>query len=103
MSLINIDPEKCNHDEICVKACPTWILTMPSDGEVPKPKADFEDHCLRCGQCVAICPTGAFSLPWLSTEDCPPVDKELAVTPEQAEQLLRKNKPVEREKLEKRH
>lgn len=109
MSLINIDPDKCNHDEICVKACPTWVLTMSAAGEVPEPKPDFEDHCLRCGHCVAICPTGAFSLPWLETEDCPPIDKALAVMPEQGEQFLRqrrsirtyKSKPVEREKLEK--
>jgi nitroreductase/NAD-dependent dihydropyrimidine dehydrogenase PreA subunit len=109
MSLITIDPEKCKRDEICVHACPTLVLQMPSPGEIPESSSGFEAHCLNCGHCVAICPTAAFSLPWLAPEDCPPFDKELVVTPEQGEQFLRqrrsirtfKDKPVEREKLEK--
>ena len=109
MSLFTIDPEKCNRDEICVKACPTNVIRMGSTDEMPQPTPDFEEYCLACGHCVAVCPTEAFSLNWLSPGKCLPVSKEISFTREQAEQFLRsrrsirnfKDKPVERHKLEK--
>ncbi len=109
MSLITVDPEKCNRDELCVKACPTQVIRMGSPAGMPEPTADFEEYCLACGHCVAVCPTEAISLDWLSPAKCLPVRKEFALTREQAEQFLRsrrsirnfKEKPVERPKLEK--
>jgi len=100
----SVDPEKCKNDGICVKACPTRIIQMKSPEEIPIPTEDFEEHCLACGHCVAACPTGAFSLDWLSSEECPPIERELVLSPEQAQQFLRsrrsirnfKDKPVER-------
>ena len=109
MSLFTIDPEKCNRDEICVKACPTNVIRMGSPDEMPEPTPDFEEYCLACGHCVAVCPTEAFSLNWLSPGKCLPVRKEISITRQQAEQFLRsrrsirnfKDKSVERQKLEK--
>lgn len=109
MSLITIDPQKCNRDELCVKACPTRVIRMASPDEVPEPTEDFEDYCLACGHCVAVCPTAALSLNWLDPEKCLPLRKEYALTSEKAEQFLRtrrsirnfKDKPVERQKLAK--
>ena len=109
MSFISIDPEKCNQDEICVKACPTAVIRMGLPDEVPVPTPEFEEYCLTCGHCVAVCPTEAFSLSWLSPGKCPPVRKEISLSGEQAEQFLRsrrsirnfKDTPVERQKLEK--
>ena len=109
MQPITIDPEKCNRDGICVKACPTSAIELASKAEMPKPVEDFKEYCLACGHCVAVCPTGAFSLDWLNTEQCPSVSKDLVLDHHQAEQFLRsrrsirnfKDKPVEREKLEK--
>jgi nitroreductase len=56
---------------------------------------------------VAVCPTGAFCLNWLSADECPPINTELAFSPAQAEQFLRsrrsirnfKDKPIERDLL----
>jgi ferredoxin len=109
MSLFDINAEKCNRDGICVKACPTAVIELSSEDQMPVPVNDFEEYCLACGHCVAVCPTGAFSLDWLSTGDCPSISKELILSQDQAEQFLRfrrsirnfKDKPVEREKLEK--
>jgi nitroreductase/NAD-dependent dihydropyrimidine dehydrogenase PreA subunit len=109
MSLITVDPQKCNRDEFCVKACPTRVIRMASPDDVPEPTADFEEYCLACGHCVAVCPAEAFSLNWLDPEKCLPLRKENVLTSEQAEQFLRtrrsirnfKDKPVERQKLEK--
>jgi nitroreductase/NAD-dependent dihydropyrimidine dehydrogenase PreA subunit len=109
MATFTVDAEKCNKDEICVKACPTKVIRFNSQEELPEPTEDFENYCLACGHCVAVCPTGAFGMSWLSPGECMPVDKKKTLTREQAEQFLRsrrsirnfKEKPVEREKLEK--
>ena len=109
MSPFSIDTEKCNRDGICVRACPTAVIELTSPNELPVPVKDFEDYCLACGHCVAVCPTGAFSLDWLKTGQCAAISKELVLRREAAEQFLRsrrsirnfKDKPVEREKLEK--
>jgi len=109
MKPITVDPEKCNQDGICVKACPTAVIELTSKNELPTPVKDFEEYCLACGHCVAVCPTGAFSLDWLQTGQCPSISKELVLSRNQAEQFLRsrrsirnfKEKPVERKKLAK--
>lgn len=82
---------------------------MEGEGGFPSPAPDFEEICLRCGHCVAVCPTGALSLDWLGPDECRPIRKEVAVTPDQAEQLLSgrrsirtfKKDPVPRNDLEK--
>ena len=109
MSLMTVDQEKCNRDGICAAECPALIIRMEGEGAYPGAAPGFADLCLKCGHCVTVCPTGALSLDWLSPEDCPPMKKELAVTPEQAEQFLCgrrsirafKEKSVPRETLEK--
>jgi len=88
MNLITIDQAKCNQDGICVAECPARIIRMEYRKSYPTPTLDFEDTCLKCGHCVTVCPTGALSLDWLSPEDCKPINQELFLTPEQAEQFL---------------
>jgi nitroreductase/NAD-dependent dihydropyrimidine dehydrogenase PreA subunit len=108
MSHFTIDQEKCNRDGICAAECPTRVIQMTSAEGYPTPMPDFESFCIACGHCVTVCPAGAFSLQWLSPEDCPTVKREMALTAEQAEQFLRSrrsirtflDKPVERDKLE---
>lgn len=109
MNLITIDREKCNQDGICVSECPARILVMEKNEDFPVPSLEFEEYCIRCGHCVAVCPSGALSLDWLEPENCRKMDKSLALTPEQAEQFLRgrrsircfKEKTVPKETLEK--
>jgi len=109
MDWIRIDEEKCNRDGICVAECPALVLIMHGKKEYPQAAPEFHETCLRCGHCVAVCPTGAFSLSWLAPEDCPPIHKELKLSPDQAEQFLRsrrsirvfKDEPVDRSLLEK--
>jgi nitroreductase/NAD-dependent dihydropyrimidine dehydrogenase PreA subunit len=104
-----VDPDKCKNDGLCAKACPARIIQMPTKKKPPAPVNDFEEHCLACGHCVTICPTGAFSLNWLSADECPAINMELTFSAEQAEQFLRtrrsirnfKNKRVERNLLDK--
>jgi nitroreductase/NAD-dependent dihydropyrimidine dehydrogenase PreA subunit len=88
LAFITVDHAKCNQDGICVAECPGRILEMDGESGYPNPLADFEEICLKCGHCVAVCPTGALSLDWLGPDECRAIKKELGVTPDQAEQLL---------------
>ena len=107
MPLFEIDYDTCNKDGLCALDCPAKIIEMKNEG--PCLIKDAEKLCIRCGHCVAICPTGAFHLDTIPPEDCLPIQKDLILTPEQAEQFLRsrrsirayKNQPVPKDQFEK--
>ena len=80
MNPITVDPEKCNQDGFCVKACPTAVIELRSQNELPTPVKDFAEYCLACGHCVAVCPTGAFSLDWMTTGECLSISRELILS-----------------------
>jgi nitroreductase/NAD-dependent dihydropyrimidine dehydrogenase PreA subunit len=109
MKFISVDRNKCNQDGICVSECPARIIVMDAKEGYPVPASDFKDFCLKCGHCVSVCPADALHLDWLGPEECPPINKERGVTPEQAEQFLCgrrsirtfKEKKVPRELIEK--
>jgi nitroreductase/NAD-dependent dihydropyrimidine dehydrogenase PreA subunit len=107
MGLLQIDAGKCKRDGICVAECPTAIIKLENDGSVPTLVPGGDDFCLRCGHCVAVCPHGALSHEEVSLVDCPPIQKDLSISHEQAVQFLRsrrsvrifKDKPVDRNLL----
>ena len=75
MSLITIDPDKCNHDGLCIQACPANLIEG-TKGEIPMAVARAEDSCIRCGHCVAMCPTGALTNELLPMEAFLPMPSE---------------------------
>jgi nitroreductase/NAD-dependent dihydropyrimidine dehydrogenase PreA subunit len=109
MKPFEVDAEKCNRDGLCVEECPARIIRLDASDGVPVPADDFTSYCIACGHCVAVCPTDAFRLKWLSPDQCPPVVRDLQLSREQAEQFLRsrrsirtfKERPVDRTDLEK--
>jgi nitroreductase/NAD-dependent dihydropyrimidine dehydrogenase PreA subunit len=106
MSLITIDATKCNHDGLCVQACPTFLITMEK-GALPQAVTDAETRCNRCGHCVAVCPTQALENALVAHKDFLPLPAERP-GPDEVEALLLsrrsirwfKNAPVPREQLE---
>lgn len=94
MKPFEVDPEKCNRDRICVEECPSRIIRLGSKDDVPTPVDEFKSFCIMCGHCVAVCPTGALKLNWLSPDQCPPIEKELKLSPDQAEQFLRSRRSI---------
>lgn len=60
----------------------------------PKPIAQAELTCLRCGHCVAVCPTGSLTHHEIPAEMCPPVQKSLQITAEQCEHLIRSRRSI---------
>jgi nitroreductase/NAD-dependent dihydropyrimidine dehydrogenase PreA subunit len=107
-ALFRIDSDACNRDGICKKACPVDVIDILPDG-TPHPSDDAENICIRCGHCLAVCPTGSFYHRDMDRDNCPPVRSEPRLTPEQCECFLRqrrsirayKEKPVPRDLLQK--
>ena len=68
MDLFKIDTEKCNQDGLCVETCAGAFIQL-EEGGYPTQSEDAEELCIRCGACVAVCPTGSFSLRGMPAEE----------------------------------
>lgn len=108
MSHLIVDERKCRRDGICVESCPAGIIELRDEKAVPTPVEGADALCISCGHCVAVCPYGAMSLDTMASEDCPPVQPEWKLGPEQTEHFLRcrrsirvyRDEPVEKETLQ---
>ena len=106
MELFTINQETCNQDGICATVCPVGIIES-KHGEYPIPIAEADELCIRCGHCVAVCPTASLSHKDIPLETCTPIAKKLDISHEQAVQFLRsrrsirqyKKKPVDKSEL----
>jgi anaerobic sulfite reductase subunit C len=57
-SLPAVTAEACSHCDACSEACRENAVS--TDSQLGGPRLDA-DRCLACGQCVAVCPTGALA------------------------------------------
>jgi nitroreductase/NAD-dependent dihydropyrimidine dehydrogenase PreA subunit len=57
-SQITVDTNQCVKDGACVAVCSCKDLALNPEG-FPEEVADA--HCILCGHCVAVCPTGALT------------------------------------------
>jgi nitroreductase/NAD-dependent dihydropyrimidine dehydrogenase PreA subunit len=94
MNLFTIDEKKCTRDGICVKECPSHIIELKDGSPIPTPVKFAEKGCIRCGHCVVVCPHGALSHSLIKIEKCPPLQNDIAFTPEQAEYFLRSRRSI---------
>jgi ferredoxin len=62
-----VDLETCRGDGICADICPEHVLEM-LDGKAVTVE-DRSEHCILCGQCVAVCPTESLKMPQLPEDD----------------------------------
>jgi nitroreductase/NAD-dependent dihydropyrimidine dehydrogenase PreA subunit len=100
LKTIIINQEKCKQDDLCSKIC-NLIQRNKPDG-YPFLREGGEDLCMSCGQCVAICPSGALEHSNVVLDNCPSINKELIINEQQAVQFLRsrrsrrayKSKPI---------
>jgi nitroreductase/NAD-dependent dihydropyrimidine dehydrogenase PreA subunit len=92
--LFTVDKEKCKKDGICASECPRKIILIDDVDKTPYPAPDAEEQCNHCGHCVAVCPTGAINHSSMSPDECPPVQDDLLLNIEQAEQFLRSRRSI---------
>ena len=82
MALFTIDPQTCNQDGLCAAVCPPGVIDF-SPGAFPVPTADAEAVCIRCGHCVAVCPTASFTHREMAPADCAPLSPQPVLSAEQ--------------------
>jgi nitroreductase/NAD-dependent dihydropyrimidine dehydrogenase PreA subunit len=106
---ITYDADLCKKCGLCAMTCTVAILEQTEKGTVPKVDAARLESCVRCGQCVAICPQGAISHSHFPEGTVHPIRSEYVPTYDQVRELIRsrrskrafKDKPVERDVIEK--
>jgi nitroreductase len=87
--------------------CPAGLIRFQPGG-FPAPVDEADEVCIRCGHCVAACPTDSVIHQDIPTDQCPPVPKTFQLTPDQCEEFLRRRrsirvyrtKPVSRETIQ---
>jgi len=94
MTLFSIDEKKCKRDGICAAVCPLGIIEMENENAVPVPAPDADELCIKCGHCVAVCPTAAFSHSEMMPDECSPVRRDWLQDPEKTEHFLRSRRSI---------
>lgn len=75
MKLFSVS-DRCKGCGLCARACPASLVRQPHPGEPPESLAGREAHCIRCGHCVVVCPTGAFRHALLPPEAFEPLRRQ---------------------------
>ena len=94
---IVVDREKCNKDGLCALDCPIGIITMDGPDGFPAPVEGFDQLCIDCGHCVAVCPHEALSQGGITPRQCLPLEAP-GLSPEQLAQLLKGRRSIRRYK-----
>ena len=93
MNLIEVNQQTCNKDGICSAVCPAKLIGF-TKGEYPTPIAQVDELCIRCGHCVAACPSSSLLHAEMPLEQCSPVREELLLSAEQSEHFLRNRRSI---------
>ncbi|HEY9160889.1 MAG TPA: nitroreductase family protein [Desulfomonilia bacterium] len=108
MNLIKIDEKTCNNDGICAAVCPAGLIDMKK-GKFPESIAGADELCIKCGHCVASCPTASITHRHVPLEKCQAIKDDLKISFEQCGQFLMsrrsirsyRDKPVARKDIQK--
>ena len=93
MISISIERDKCRKDNICIIECPFNVLAADVNG-FPEVKTELEAACMKCGHCLAVCPTGALSFNGISPEECEPVQQGAELSVAAVAHLLKNRRSV---------
>jgi len=89
---IAIDNETCNGDGVCVAVCPAQVYHQAEPGDTPT--VARPDACIRCGQCVAACPTDAITVRGVRVRPFPEGGQPQPVAPDDLMALLTHRRSV---------
>ena len=106
---ITHNADLCGKCGLCAMTCPVAILQQEEKGTMPKIDDARLESCFRCGQCVSICTSGAISHSHFPEGTVTPTRSEYLPTYDQVLELIHsrrskrlfKDKPVERDAIEK--
>ncbi len=87
MPEIKIDKDACKKDGLCAMTCMRGIFQQEEKNMVPK--IVDPEFCYGCGQCVAICPSGAISHSDYPEGTVNPVRSDYIPTYDQVLELIR--------------
>ena len=87
MPEITIDTAVCKKDGLCTMACVRGIFQQEEKGTTPE--IVRLEKCIRCGQCLAICPHGAISHSDYPAGTVNPIRTESVPTYDQVMELIR--------------
>jgi nitroreductase/NAD-dependent dihydropyrimidine dehydrogenase PreA subunit len=102
--MIRIDEETCTKCNICIQHCPAGIIA-----EGPEIIEELQKYCILCGHCSVVCPSDAVRMIGFEDVKVPSYAKEIPISSQSLETLLRrrrsvrhyKTEPVSRKHLEK--
>ena len=89
MTLITVNKEACTKCAICTTQC---NMILGKEGVYPRQIPGTDEYCMRCGHCVAVCPTGA--LTHKEMPDTPPLKKPLGISFQQCAQLIKGRRSI---------
>lgn len=106
MYSITLDADRCKGDGACAQVCPVRIF-QASEKKKP-PRIGSTELCVRCGHCIAVCPTAALKHGALDASEFERVLDRQPVPAERFVECMRqrrsvrayKDEPVPRELLE---
>lgn len=103
---ITVDASKCKRCGTCGIVCVRRIFRQNEPGDLPE--VVDREHCMDCGHCVSICPSGAITHSSFPEGSVGSIDAESLPTYKQVLELIRSRRskrafrdaPVEREVIE---
>jgi nitroreductase/Pyruvate/2-oxoacid:ferredoxin oxidoreductase delta subunit len=91
MTLVTINKETCTKCGICTTQC---NIISGKEGSYPRQLPGTDEYCMRCGHCVAVCPTGSLTHREMPESQTPPISKKLEISFEQCAQLIKSRRSI---------
>ena len=89
---IEINPETCDREGLCVRVCAEDVFTQEVGNSVPV--VAHPERCFFCGQCVAVCPGDAIAHHGFEMENFPLYTAEMAIKPDALLEFLRTRRSI---------
>lgn len=99
MNQFTLDQSLCTRCNLCVRDCPSFIITL-DENRMPSIPPDKEQFCLKCQHCMAVCPTGAVSVLGKKPADSRPISDIPLPTLEQMDHFVRSRRSIRHYKNE---
>jgi nitroreductase/NAD-dependent dihydropyrimidine dehydrogenase PreA subunit len=89
---IEIDPEKCDGEGLCLRVCTAGVFVDGGDGALPV--VAYPAECFFCGHCVAVCPTAAIMHHGMDVGNFPEIRANLTVDAQRLLRFMRSRRSV---------